>query len=781
MDQNARPGFYEGQYLGADDLTAVVDYSRIQLARHELGAHTWGIGAGLELRERPLPSGDVEMSILPGIAWDGYGRAIVVLSPTRIGPERFANFQADTPPDGLLIKIWIRYDESSTRGPAPGFEVCRPDGQFSRAVESFVIAVGELSGPEHGTVNVAGRALDPLKVRSAFIAGAADLFDESVAYQAIPPGGSRPLWYVPVGYVRWLKTAGQPGKLIAFSKTGAGGQPPDADLIRAFRHYLGVVAETVDAADGIIRLRDRTKDPDPSQSHVALPKTTVDPAKPPENDLVWVEGALHVIGGDARVSGGKIELRDSSGSAAGVPLAIRRVEPNSLTGKDLQVVIGAAAPAAGSNTFAIGTGQIDVTTGQLKPALTKLLVVRDDGRVGLGLEAPPQLLTLAGDGDTRLEIARVDANFPWGTNAAANPGSFAINQQSAGSANAGADLALMRDRKQRIVLDDTSTILSGQGGDVVVCVNRNEPGEAEILRASSNGNVGIGNAAPAATLEIGGDLAIDKKNQGAARVLPAGATLVWNDGTWLRLNQNLDFTKPIFGVHTPGLFAPVSLNVGGISSWADPGPNNVAVNGRLAIGALTGGEELHVEGSAHVTNSIDVGVDVNASQDVNATRDVNADRDVNATRNINAGNDINCGGSKNFRIAHPLEPRARQLVHAALEGPEAAVFYRGEGELRDGKVEIVLPRYFEALTRLAERTVMVTPICADDEMVSALAATPVAGGRFRVRAITPGNASQRFWWEVKAVRADLAPLDVEVVASASELAADEMTGSLIGP
>src|SRR5262249_37423053 len=56
MDQAQRATFYEGQYLGAADLTAVVDYGRVQHARHLLGAHTWGIAMGLELDERPDPA-----------------------------------------------------------------------------------------------------------------------------------------------------------------------------------------------------------------------------------------------------------------------------------------------------------------------------------------------------------------------------------------------------------------------------------------------------------------------------------------------------------------------------------------------------------------------------------------------------------------------------------------------------------------------------------------------------------------------------------------------------
>jgi hypothetical protein len=41
-----------------------------------------------------------------------------------------------------------------------------------------------------------------------------------------------------------------------------------------------------------------------------------------------------------------------------------------------------------------------------------------------------------------------------------------------------------------------------------------------------------------------------------------------------------------------------------------------------------------------------------------------------------------------------------------------------------------------------------------DEPVSALAASPVRGGAFVVRAIDGDNPEQAFDWEVKAVRAD---------------------------
>jgi hypothetical protein len=136
MSQNQRPLFYEGQYLSADDLDTSIDYERFQLARHELGAHVWGVGMGLDLRERALPSGDVEVSIVPGIAWDGYGRALVVLAPIKVTLDKFVNFQSTTPAGGQLVKVWLRYDETAGKGPAAGFEACTAGSQYARALEN---------------------------------------------------------------------------------------------------------------------------------------------------------------------------------------------------------------------------------------------------------------------------------------------------------------------------------------------------------------------------------------------------------------------------------------------------------------------------------------------------------------------------------------------------------------------------------------------------------------------------------------------------------------------
>ena len=125
--------------------------------------------------------------------------------------------------------------------------------------------------------------------------------------------------------------------------------------------------------------------------------------------------------------------------------------------------------------------------------------------------------------------------------------------------------------------------------------------------------------------------------------------------------------------------------------------------------------------------------------------------------------DIDSGGTKNFVIPHQTEDNM-QLVHSTLEGSEAAVFYRGEAQLVNGQAVVELPDYFEALTRAEGGIVLLTclnswaPLYVDGG---------VEDGRFTVRTTGEGDPAQ-FYWEVKAMRADVPPLEVERPAGSSK-------------
>lgn len=80
---------------------------------------------------------------------------------------------------------------------------------------------------------------------------------------------------------------------------------------------------------------------------------------------------------------------------------------------------------------------------------------------------------------------------------------------------------------------------------------------------------------------------------------------------------------------------------------------------------------------------------------------------------------------------------------------------------------ITLPSYFEALTRKEQRTVQLTPI---DGWAPLYLTGGVKEGTFTVKTATGGDANQRFYWKVKAVRADVDPLVVEKAKGSINLA-----------
>lgn len=115
---------------------------------------------------------------------------------------------------------------------------------------------------------------------------------------------------------------------------------------------------------------------------------------------------------------------------------------------------------------------------------------------------------------------------------------------------------------------------------------------------------------------------------------------------------------------------------------------------------------------------------------------------------------------KTFVIAHPLDEE-RYMLHATLEGPEGGVYYRGTARLHDGRAMVRLPYYFEALTRREDRTILLTNIDGGDRLwVEKQDGEKIRDGVFVVVSDNPLSV-QEFDWEVKAVRSDMAPLNVE--------------------
>ncbi len=141
----------------------------------------------------------------------------------------------------------------------------------------------------------------------------------------------------------------------------------------------------------------------------------------------------------------------------------------------------------------------------------------------------------------------------------------------------------------------------------------------------------------------------------------------------------------------------------------------------------------------------------------NPTERLHVGGNVLAEGNITATGDVVARGVKKFDIPHPTQP-GKRLLHAAIEGPEAGVYYRGEARLTNGQAVVELPEYFEALTRPEGRTVLLTNLDGFDRIaVKRQSGSQVRDGRFVV--ISDHSAStQAFSWEVKAVRVDIPAL-----------------------
>jgi hypothetical protein len=160
-------------------------------------------------------------------------------------------------------------------------------------------------------------------------------------------------------------------------------------------------------------------------------------------------------------------------------------------------------------------------------------------------------------------------------------------------------------------------------------------------------------------------------------------------------------------------------------AWRD-GPSRMVIksNGYVGIGdEPSPRERLHVEGN------------------------------IQADGNVTVAGDLIARGAKKSVVKHPSS--GKTLVYAAVEGPEAVVYHRGEARLSNGRVIVALPDYFEALTRPERRTVSLTNIDGFDRLaVQRQEGAQVANHSFIVISDNPVS-SQLFTWEVKAVRSDI--------------------------
>ncbi len=458
-----RPNYYEGQYLGAQDLVADQEYQRQQDQRHRLAAHTWGIAAGFEIEEvqQPGGNGSVDVFIHAGYAVDGFGRAVINLQRYKLPPGRFAHFlpKAGTPKQ--LIPVWLRYREVKTAPAKSGFEICSDQEQMNRLIETFSIEVGDLP---------LSQKLDALSIEGAAVSAkdgtTGELF-RSVPYQALTDPGDQQRWFILLGMVSW---------------SGTQFVPSDNPATLAFgRPYIGIIAETVLAPAGRLRIRDRTK-PAPD-------------GKLETPELAGIEGSLRVDGAshfrDLVITDSYLNI-DSQNQNSGNPAPNR-----GLGGPALTFGLFSFEGIASQRT---GPGNLNGLDFYAKNEAR--LSITNDGNVGIGIRLPTSKLQVVGD-------VTLTGKLGVGTTApthrfhvfAPNADGGAVGLFQSATAQAFLRLSTNEGDGKRAEITNRS------GGRLSLWVNN-----ADVLNITQEHRVGIGTINPSKSLEVIGDLQVTGGN-----------------------------------------------------------------------------------------------------------------------------------------------------------------------------------------------------------------------------------------------------------------------------
>jgi hypothetical protein len=129
----------------------------------------------------------------------------------------------------------------------------------------------------------------------------------------------------------------------------------------------------------------------------------------------------------------------------------------------------------------------------------------------------------------------------------------------------------------------------------------------------------------------------------------------------------------------------------------------------------------------------------------------------------NTTGEITADATKTFVINHPTKPD-NYLVHAAIEGPEAGVYYRGEAKIENDKfVKITLPDYVSAFAD--NFTIQITQIYEENQDQNVIFKT----SRVKDNAFTVYGSNGSFYWVVYGQRGKV---EVEPKKSDVELKGD---------
>ena len=216
-----RPLFYEGEVLGAADLTTGIEYPRGQLARHERNLHLWGIASGLKLtgKDKQTAGGETykDVTLSAGLAIDGTGREVVVPEDAQLREDVFDQSNVAITNPEAWYPVFLMGSDQAAAQPAVATSACAST-EPTRIDEGYEILFGR-----------PGDEID-WEIQTA---------------PAIAAGPGNRAWRILLGFVQWNSDL-QKFTNIKSTHDGIG------------RRYAGVLADIVAARSGRLTLRTET-------------------------------------------------------------------------------------------------------------------------------------------------------------------------------------------------------------------------------------------------------------------------------------------------------------------------------------------------------------------------------------------------------------------------------------------------------------------------------------------------------------------------------------------
>lgn len=106
------------------------------------------------------------------------------------------------------------------------------------------------------------------------------------------------------------------------------------------------------------------------------------------------------------------------------------------------------------------------------------------------------------------------------------------------------------------------------------------------------------------------------------------------------------------------------------------------------------------------------------------------------------------GTSKSFIVDDPNDS-TRKIKYTCIEGPEAAMYYRGKGKLNNGKAYVELPEHFKVLVNDTTLTFSLTPHSSTSK---GLAIESVTKNGFEVKELFNGAGNYEFSFVIYGIR-----------------------------